>query len=397
METAVNIPARTQVAIIGGGPSGLLLAHILRRAGIESMVLERQSRAHVLARIRAGVLERGTVALLRRHGLGARMDVEGHVHTGTTLASQVGEVRIDFDVLTGTSVMVWGQTEVTRDLYDACDAVGQVVVHGVEGVALHDLHTDAPHVTWTRGGTAHRLNCAYVAGCDGFHGVSRRSIPADVLTEVERVYPFGWLGVLSQTPPVADELIYANHPRGFALASMRNAALSRYYIQVPSDTPVGAWSDAAFWDELRRRLPPAASEALVTGPSIEKSVAPLRSFVAEPMAWGRLFLVGDAAHIVPPTGAKGLNLAVSDVHYLSHALIAALGDGERDWLARYSATALARVWKAVRFSWWMTSTLHAFPDQGAFGQRIQEAELEALAGSRAAQTVLAENYVGLPY
>ncbi|MFD1911665.1 4-hydroxybenzoate 3-monooxygenase [Halodurantibacterium flavum] len=388
---------RTQVCIIGGGPSGLLLAQLLHMKGVETVVLERQTRDYVLQRIRAGVLEWGSVAMMEEAGLGERMHREGFVHTGTYLSAQNRGFRIDFDGLIGKKVMVYGQTEVTRDLYTARDAMGGLIVHEAAGVQPHDLQTDAPYVTYTRDGTEHRIDCDFVVGCDGFHGVSRKSIPDTVLRTYERVYPFGWLGVLSETPPVDHELIYANHERGFALCSMRNDHLSRYYVQAPVDDPIEKWTDDAFWDELRRRIPAEAAERLITGPSIEKSIAPLRSFVAEPMRWGRLFLVGDAAHIVPPTGAKGLNLAFSDVHYLSRALIARFIEGEDEGIDRYSETALARVWKATRFSWWMTTMLHRFPDQTAFDQRIQETELAYLESSVAAQTALAENYVGLPF
>lgn len=388
---------RTQLCIIGGGPSGLLLSQLLHRAGIDTVILEHRTRAHVLARIRAGVLEWGSVEMLRKAGAGARMEAEGDRHTGVYLAARNRGFRIDFDDLIGRAVMVYGQTEVTRDLYAARDAMRGTIIDEVEGVGLHGLDSDTPCVTYLKAGTEHRIDCDYVAGCDGFHGVSRAAIPADVLRVFERVYPFGWLGVLSPTRPASEELIYANHARGFALCSMRNPQLSRYYIQVPVDEPIGKWSDDAFWDELRRRIPADAAESLETGPSIEKSIAPLRSFVAEPMRWGRLFLVGDAAHIVPPTGAKGLNLAVSDVHYLSEAMIAHYrGDGS-DGLRSYSEKALARVWKATRFSWWMTTMMHSFPGQSEFDQRIQEGELAYLEASRAAQTALAENYVGLPF
>jgi len=387
---------RTQVCIIGGGPSGLLLSQLLHRAGIESIVLERRSRDYVLARIRAGVLEWGSVDLLREAGVGARMDCEGFPHEGVYLSAQNRGFRIDFKALTGKQVMVYGQTEVTHDLYDARDAMGGKIIDTAEGVTLHGLDTGAPHVTYVRDGTEHRIDCDFVAGCDGFHGVSRASIPDAVRSEYERVYPFGWLGILSRTPPGADELIYANHERGFALCSMRNENLSRYYIQAPVDDPLEKWSDDAFWDELRRRIPDDVAETLVTGPSIEKSLAPLRSFVTEPMRWGRLFLVGDAAHIVPPTGAKGLNLAVSDVHYLQHALVRHY-QGDEEGIDRYSETALARVWKATRFSWWFTTTMHRFPDQTPFDQNIQESELAYLESSSAAQTVLAEQYVGIPF
>ena len=387
---------RTQVCIIGGGPSGLLLSQLLHNAGIDTVVLERQSRDYVLSRIRAGVLEWGSVEMLRKAGVGARMDAEGFVHGGTYLAARNRGFRIAFDELVGKQVMVYGQTEVTRDLYAARDRAGGVVVHEAKGVKPHDLDTDSPYVTYLKDGKVVRIDCDFVAGCDGFHGPCRKEIPADVLREYERVYPFGWLGVLSETPPVSHELIYANHARGFALCSMRNANLSRYYVQCPLTDTVEQWSDQAFWDELRRRIPEDAAEALVTGPSIEKSIAPLRSFVAEPMRWGRLFLVGDAAHIVPPTGAKGLNLAIGDVHYLSEGLIQYY-QGDDEGIETYSARALARVWKSERFSWSLTTMLHRFPEQSAFDQRMQEAELDYLETSVAAQRVVAENYVGLPY
>ncbi|OWU85501.1 4-hydroxybenzoate 3-monooxygenase [Oceanicola sp. 22II-s10i] len=387
---------RTQVAIIGGGPSGLLLSQLLHRAGIDTVVLERQSRDYVLGRIRAGVLEWGAVEMLREAGVGKRVDAEGLPHDGTYIATRNRGFRIDFRRHTGQQVMVYGQTEVTRDLYAARDAMDGKVIHGVEGVTIHGADTDAPHVTYTLDGTGHRLDCDFVAGCDGFHGVSRKTIPASVLKEFERVYPFGWLGVLSETPPVSHELIYAQHERGFALCSMRHAALARYYVQVPLTDKAEDWSDDAFWAELKRRIPADAAETLITGPSIEKSIAPLRSFVAEPMRWGRLFLVGDAAHIVPPTGAKGLNLAVSDVHYLYHGLVQHY-QGEDEGIDRYSERALARVWKSERFSWSMTTLLHTFPERNAFEHRMQEAELDYLESSDAAQASLAENYVGLPY
>ena len=388
---------RTQVAIVGGGPSGLLLSQLLNRAGIETVVLERRSRAHVLARIRAGVLEWGTVELLRRAGAGDRMDREGIVHDGCWLSADGEMFRIDFRESCGVGVMVYGQTEVTKDLYAAQDALGASHRHEVEDVVLHNLDSDAPRVTWREGGQAHALRCDFVAGCDGFRGVSRRSIPESVRQEFEKVYPFGWLGVLSRTPPVQDELIYASHARGFALASLRNPQLSRYYIQVPVETRVEDWSDDAFWDELRRRLPEEIAGTLVTGPAIEKSIAPLRSFVSEPMRWGRLFLCGDAAHIVPPTGAKGLNLAASDVHYLSRALIGFYRSGDAEGLDRYSDTALARVWKAMRFSWWLTTLMHRFPHHGPYERRMQDIELAVLREQPAARRMMAENYTGLPY
>lgn len=388
---------RTQVCIIGGGPAGLTLSQLLHRAGIDTVVLERRTRDYVLSRIRAGVLEFGSVDLLRKAGIGARMDREGFVHDGVYLAAQNRGFRVDFDALIGKQVMVYGQTEVTQDLYQAREEMGGVVIHEAEGVQPHDLTTDAPYVTYHKDGAEHRIDCDFVAGCDGFHGVSRTCIPDSVLKTFERVYPFGWLGVLSGTPPVSEELIYANHERGFALCSMRNENLSRYYIQVPLDHKVEQWSDAAFWDELRRRIPGKAADTIVTGASIEKSIAPLRSFVAEPMRWGRLFLVGDAAHIVPPTGAKGLNLAMSDVNYLHEALLAHYKDGDGAGIEGYSDRALARIWQCTRFSWWMTTTLHRFPDQAQFDQRIQETELAYLEGSEIARRTMAENYVGLPY
>ncbi len=388
---------RTQVGIIGAGPSGLLLSQLLNKAGIDTVVLERRSRDYVLGRIRAGVLETGFVNLMREGGVAERMDAEGEIHDGVTLAFDGAVHRIDLKGLTGETVVVYGQTEVTRDLFEARDAMGGTVITEAEAVTPHDVDSDRPYLTYEKDGTEHRIDCDFIAGCDGFHGVSRKSIPQSVLKTYEKVYPFGWLGVLSETPPVAEELIYARHERGFALCSLRNRMLSRYYVQVPLADTVEDWSDERFWDELRRRLPDAPAEALVTGPSIEKSIAPLRSFVAEPMRHGRLFLAGDAAHIVPPTGAKGLNSAASDIYYLSRALIAHFRDGESEGLDTYSQKALARVWKAERFSWSMTMLLHTFPDEGDFNARMQQADLEYLFSSTAAMTSLAENYVGLPY
>lgn len=388
---------RTQVAIIGGGPSGLLLSQLLNRAGIATVVLERRSRDHVLSRIRAGVLESGTVGLLREAGAGARMDREGHLHDGCHLASNGRMFRVDFRAAAGRQVMVYGQTEVTRDLYAAQDAIGATVIHEAEDVALHGLDTASPHVTYTRDGVAHRVDCDWIAGCDGFHGVSRPSMPAQVRREYEKVYPFGWLGILSRTPPVESELIYASHDRGFALASMRNPMLSRYYIQVPLTDTVDMWDDAAFWAEFRARMPAAVAARLVTGPSIEKSIAPLRSFVTEPMRWGRLFLVGDAAHIVPPTGAKGLNLAASDVHYLYEGMREFYRTGSPAGLDAYSARALARVWQAMRFSWSLTTMMHRFPGASDYERRMQDAELAQLETSETARRLMAENYTGLPY
>lgn len=388
---------RTQVAIIGGGPSGLLLGQLLHRAGIDNVVLERRSRDYVLSRIRAGVLETGLVELMHEAGVGARMEREGHVHDGTIIASGDEQVRVDFKALTGKHVLVYGQTEVTRDLYAARDAAGLETLHDCRGVKPHDLDTAAPFVTFLKDGQVHRLDCDFVAGCDGYHGPCRQEIPTTVRREYEKTYPFGWLGVLSETPPVADELIYANSTRGFALCSMRNKALSRYYIQCDLSDQPDDWTDGMFWDELRRRIPAEAAERLVTGPSIEKSIAPLRSFVCEPMRWGRLFLCGDAAHIVPPTGAKGLNTAASDVRNLHAALRRFYHDRDDEGLVRYSETALARIWKTERFSWWFSSLMHRYPDQSEFDLRIQQAELAVLRDSVAAQTAMAENYVGLPY
>ena len=388
---------RTQVGIVGAGPSGLLLSQLLHLAGIETVVLERRSRAYVLGRIRAGVLEQGTVGLLERAGVGARLAREGLRHEGFALSSERGQHRIALARLTGSAVTVYGQTEITRDLMEARDALGGTLVYEAEAVAPHDFDGERPRLTYRKDGAEQEVRCDYIAGCDGYHGVCRKSVPPTGLTLHERVYPFGWLGLLSETPPVSEELIYCNHPRGFALCSMRSQARSRYYIQCAADEDVDAWPDERFWDELRRRLPADAAEALVTGPAIEKSVAPLRSFVAEPLRFGRLFLAGDAAHIVPPTGAKGLNLAASDTHYLSEALIAACTAGDPSLLDSYSERCLRRVWKAQRFSWWMTSLLHRFPEDGAFGRRLQLAELDYIAGSEAASTALAESYVGLPY
>ncbi len=389
---------KVQVCIIGGGPSGLLLSQLLHLQGIDTVVLEKHSREHVLARIRAGVLERGFAQLMREAQCGERMDREGEIHNGIGIAHDGVLQRVDLHKYSGgNSVLVYGQTELTRDLYEARDALGGAVVHEAEDVALFDLTSDRPYVTYRHGGKTIRVDCDYVVGADGFHGVSRKAIPNGELREYEKVYPFGWLGVLSRTKPVSGELIYVKHPRGFALCSMRSQVLSRYYIQVPlTDTPAD-WPDDAFWAELKRRLPREAADRLITGPSIEKSVAPLRSYVAEPMRYGRLFLAGDAAHIVPPTGAKGLNTAGSDVHYLYHALLAHYKSGDDSGLENYSDKALARVWKAQRFSWWMTTLLHRFPDHIAYDDKLQDTELSYLLASETAQRVLAENYVGLPF
>ena len=388
---------RVQVAIIGAGPSGLLLGAKLHQAGIDAIVLEQRSADYVLGRIRAGVLEQGTVDMMDSLGLGARMHAEGLVHGGVNLGYRNSHHRIDLHALTGKDVMVYGQTELTRDLMDARAQSGAATVYEAENVQIHGFDGDAARVTYQKDGQTHEVLCDYIAGCDGYHGVSRASVPAASIKSYERVYPFGWLGVLADVPPVAHELIYSNHERGFALCSMRSKTRSRYYIQCPLDDKVEQWSDQAFWDELRRRLDPEAAESMVIGPSIEKSIAPLRSFVAEPMRFGRLFLVGDAAHIVPPTGAKGLNLAASDVHYLAHGLIEHYQDKSAAGLDAYSERALRRVWKAVRFSWWFTSLMHKFPEGGEIAQKIQEAEIDYLLGSQAAMTSLAENYVGLPF
>ncbi|WP_223422639.1 4-hydroxybenzoate 3-monooxygenase [Tateyamaria pelophila] len=388
---------RRQVVIIGGGPSGLLLGQLLHRAGVDTIVLERKTRDYVLGRIRAGVLERGLVALMGEAGVDTRMKADGFVHDGTLIAYDNDMFRVDFAKHTGQGVLVYGQTEVTQDLYDAREAANGDTRFGVENVVVHDADSDTPHVSFDQGGQHHRIDCDFIAGCDGFHGVSRKTIPETVRRDYEKVYPFGWLGILSETPPVNEELIYANSDRGFALCSMRNAQLSRYYIQCDASDSVDTWSDDTFWDELRRRIPASAADVLITGPSIEKSIAPLRSFVTEPMRWGRLFLCGDAAHIVPPTGAKGLNTAASDVHYLNQGLRQFYLDRNTDGLDRYSERALARVWKAERFSWWFSNLMHHYPDQSEFDKKMQLAELSLLRDSPEAQAVMALNYVGLPY
>jgi p-hydroxybenzoate 3-monooxygenase len=388
---------RCQVAIVGAGPSGLLLGQILGRAGIDAVILERKSPGYVLGRVRAGVLERGTVETLAAAGAGERMMRERLVHDGTKMSFDGRAHRIDFKELTGKTVTVYGQTEVTRDLMAAREAAGFATVYEAEDVALHGFDGEKPFVTWRKDGRAHRLDCDHIAGCDGYRGVARASVPAGAIKTFERVYPFAWLGLLADVKPLDEELVYAQSPRGFALCSMRSPARSRYYIQCAASDLEEQWSDGEFWDELRRRLPDDLAARVTTGKSIEKSVAPLRSFVAEPMRFGRLFLAGDSAHIVPPTGAKGLNLAVGDVRYLSEALIEFHTERSAAGLDAYSARALRRVWKAERFSWWMTNLLHDFPEGGDFGRRIQTAELDYLFASRAAMTALAENYVGLPY
>ena len=389
---------KTQVAIIGAGPSGLLLGQLLHNAGIDTVILERQVPDYVLSRIRAGVLEQGMVDLLRQAGVGQRMDAEGLVHGGFELAFDGRLVHIDLQSLTGgKTVMIYGQTEVTRDLMAARQAAGALTLYEASNVQPHDMKTDQPYLTFEKDGETWHLDCDYIAGCDGFHGVARQSIPSESLKVFERVYPFGWLGILADTPPVHEELVYARHERGFALCSMRSATRTRYYLQVPAEEKVENWSDQRFWDELKSRLPQNLANDLVTGPSIEKSIAPLRSFVVEPMQYGRMFLLGDAAHIVPPTGAKGLNLAASDVSTLFNILLKVYREGRTDLLEKYSEICLRRVWKAERFSWWMTSILHNFPDTDAFSQRISQTELEYFVGSEAGRKTIAENYVGLPY
>lgn len=387
---------KTQVAIVGAGPAGLLLGALLHRAGIDAVILEQRSAGYVLGRIRAGVLEQGTVNILDSVGVSQRLHAEGLVHDGVELTFNGLRHRIDFRGSIGKTVTVYGQTEVTRDLMNARAQAGLATVYEAQEVSLHDFDGRSPKVRYVKDGVAHELSCDFIAGCDGYHGVSRKCLPAAALTTYERIYPFGWLGVLADVPPVADELIYANSDRGFALCSMRSPTRSRYYLQCPLDDPIEAWSDPRFWDELKRRVGEELAQQLVTGPSIEKSIAPLRSFVAEPLRFGRLFLAGDAAHIMPPTGAKGLNLAASDVFYLSEALAEYYGDRSERGIDQYSQRCLRRVWKAVRFSWWMTTQLHRFPDSDDFSRRIQASELDYLFGSPAAQAVLAENYVGLP-
>jgi len=387
---------RTQVAIVGAGPSGLLLGQLLHRHGIDNIILERHTGEHVLSRIRAGVIEQVAVDLIDEAGVGARMHAEGLVHDGTQLCIDGVRHRIDFKELTGRTVMVYGQTEITRDLMDGRKAAGAPTVYSAYDVRLHDIFGERPRVSWRADGKAQQVDCDFIAGCDGFHGVCRKSVPPGAIRNYERVYPFGWLGLLSDSPPVSAELIYVRHHLGFALCSMRSSTRSRYYLQCSLAEDVDAWPDERFWDELKLRLDDKAREQLVTGPSLEKSIAPLRSFVAEPMRFGRLLLAGDASHIVPPTGAKGLNLAASDVRYLTQALVEHYKEKSTAGLDHYSERALARVWKAERFSWWMTMLLHTFPDSD-FEQKMQAAELDYLFRSRSAATAFAENYVGLPY
>jgi len=387
---------KTQVAIVGAGPAGLLLGALLHRAGVDAVIVEQRSADYVLGRIRAGVLEQTTIDLLDEAGMSARAHAEGLVHDGIELSFGGSRHRIDFKALTGKHVLVYGQTEVTRDLMHARDAAGLATVYDAQQVSVHGFDGTHPQVRYRRDGQDHVVECDFIAGCDGFHGVCRASVPAPAIKTYERVYPFGWLGLLSETPPVSHELIYSNSPRGFSLCSMRSTHRSRYYLQCGADDKVERWSDDAFWDELRRRLDPDVAATLVTGPSLEKSIAPLRSFVAEPIRFGRLFLAGDAAHIVPPTGAKGLNLAASDVGYLARALAQHYAGDDRG-VDTYSERCLRRIWKAERFSWWFTSLMHDFPETGAFGHKMQMAELDYLVHSNAASTALAENYVGLPF
>ena len=388
---------RTKVAIIGAGPAGLLLGQLLQGHGIDSIILERQTPDYVLGRIRAGLLEEGTVSLLDKAGAGARAHREGLVHEGVELAFGGRRHRIDIKATTGKTMMIYGQTEVTLDLMNARKASGLTSIYQAAEVRPLDFDTDRPRVSYVKDGTTHEIACDFIAGCDGFHGVSRASVKPPAIETFERIYPFGWLGILSETPPVSHELVYSNHARGFALCTMRSMKRSRHYVQCSLDDKIEQWPDDRFWDELKRRLDQEAADRLVTGPSIEKSIAPLRSFVAEPMRFGRMFLAGDAAHIVPPTGAKGLNLAASDAWYLSEALREYYDERSSAGIDAYSERALARVWKAVRFSWWMTQVLHKFPDTDGIGARIQLAELNYIASSRAAMTSMAENYVGLPF
>ena len=388
---------RTKVVIIGGGPSGLLLSRFLSLDGIDNIVLEKQSKSHVIGRIRAGVLESGTTKMLQKAGVSGRLNKEGFVHDGIQLSFKNHGFRIDLKKLTNKHVTVYGQTEVTKDLYEKIEKENNNIINNVDDVLPQDLDQKNPFVTFKKDGVENKIKCDFVAGCDGYHGISRQFIPQNLTKIYEKVYPFGWLGILSETPPVSDELIYANHGNGFALASMRNSNLSRYYIQTPITDKIENWNDKKFWEELKKRLPTHAADTLITGESIEKSIAPLRSFVCEPMSWQKLFLVGDAAHIVPPTGAKGLNLAVSDVYYLYNGLKKHYLLNIDNDLKLYSQIALSRVWKAIRFSWWMTTTFHKFPEQTDFDQCIQDSELAYLENSIASQTVLAENYVGLPF
>ena len=387
---------KTQVCIIGAGPAGLLLGHLLRAEGVDCVVLEQRAPDYVLSRIRAGVLEQVTVGLMERLGLDARLKAEGLPHDGFNLADGERLIRIDIAALTGQHVVVYGQTELTKDLMDACEDRGLQTIYEVDDVALHDVESDAPYVTFKKDGAEQRIDCRFIAGCDGFYGPSRQSVPASVGREYHREYPFGWLGILADVPPCNHELIYANHERGFALASMRSETRSRYYVDVPLTERIEDWSDDRIWDELAIRLGPEAAAKITRGPALEKSIAPLRSYVFAPMRHGSLLLCGDAAHIVPPTGAKGLNLAASDVHYAAEALTAFFKRNDNDAIPGYSDKALARVWKSERFSWSLTRLMHRFPEDGPFERAMQVAELDYIASSRAAQTTIAENYVGLP-
>ena len=390
-------PTKTQVAIVGAGPSGLLLGQLLHKAGIDNVILERQTGDYVLSRIRAGILEQVCIDLMDEAGVGARMHKEGLVHGGIELLFGGRRHRVDLNGLTGgKNVMVYGQTELTRDLMEARRAAGPPIVYEAQHVSVHDFDTRTPRVRYEHGGATHEIACDFIAGCDGFHGVCRASAPRGAITEYEKVYPFGWLGLLSDTPPVCDELVYVNSPRGFALCSQRSRTRSRYYLQVPLTDKVEQWSDDAFWQELRLRLDEEAREHLVTGPSIEKSIAPLRSFVAEPLRFGRMFLAGDAGHIVPPTGAKGLNLAATDVKYLANAFIEYFAERSEAGIDHYSDRCLRRIWRAERFSWWFTNLMHRFPDEGPIAAKFQQAELDYLLNSDAARRTIAENYVGLP-
>ena len=387
---------KTQVAIIGAGPSGLMLGHLLRQAGIDAIIVERQSREHVEGRIRAGVLEETITNILDRLGINARMHAEGLLHSGVNLADGERLIRIELEELTGKAVMVYGQTEVTRDLIDAAPERGLEIIWRADNVRLQDIGSERPYLTFESSGTKRRIDARFISGCDGFHGPSRSAIPREVAKEFERVYPFGWLGILADVPPCNEELIYANHENGFALASMRSKTRSRYYIQVAIEERLEDWPDDRLWDELEVRLGPGVAPRITRGPALEKSIAPLRSYVFEPMRYRNLFLAGDSAHIVPPTGAKGLNLAASDVAYLSEALIGWFHSGDEAVLEAYSKRALARVWKSERFSWQLTQLMHRFPEHGPFERRMQIAELEYIASSKVARTVIAENYVGLP-
>lgn len=389
---------KTQVAIIGAGPSGLLLGQLLTNAGIDNIILERQTAEYVLGRIRAGVLEQGTANLIREAGAGARMDKDGLIHTGTDFSFQGEHHHLDIEKYSGGKhVIVYGQTEVTRDLMDEREKAGGVTIYNADSVELHDIESEKPYVTYQHEGELFRLDCDYIAGCDGFRGVSRKSIPSKKLEEYEKTYPFGWLGLMSDTPPVNDELVYCAHERGFALCSMRSPTRSRYYIQVPDTDKIEDWTEEKFWDELKLRIPPEMAERLVTGPALEMSIAPLRSYVCETMQYGKIFLLGDAAHIVPPTGAKGLNLAASDVETAFRLFVKIYKEGRTDLIPRYQEICLARVWKAVRFSWWMTMLLHRFQSAGRFDFRVQQAEFDYFINSEAGKVTIAENYVGLPF